>query len=390
MKIVHLTPYYAPAYPFGGVVRVVEALATGQAARGHQVTVLTTDAGNQAGARVRVLAEQRDGVRVLRARNALPLLRGRLNLSTPLHLTRLATPVLAEADVLHLHEFRTLENVLLTPLAQRLGVPMVLSPHGTLAHGTGRSRLKQAWDKWLSPALGGRIAQVIALNEAERTDAQALWAGFWRREHPTEFHVIPNGVDAQAFATLPDPAPLRARLGIAADERVLLYMGRLHPRKGADVLARAFLRANLPRVRLVIAGADDGLGAELARLADARVQLAGFLAGEERLQALAMAHAFALPARGEGMSIAVLEALAAGVPVLISPECYLPDVAEVGAGVVCAPSEEALASALPRFFTDDATHARMATAARALVAARYTWQRVLDALDGVYRACKRQ
>lgn len=384
MNIVHLTPYYAPAYPFGGVVRVVEALATHQARRGHRVTVLTTDALNQAGARVPSTSETLDGVQVLRARNAFPLLHGRVNLSTPLHLERVARATLETTDVLHLHEFRTLENALLAPLAHRLGVRMVLSPHGTLAHSTGRSGLKALWDRWLSPQVGYRIGDVVALTDAEREDAQALWAGFWRRERPTQFHTIPNGVDSETFANLPDPAPLRARLGIRDGERVVLYMGRLHPRKGADKLAQAFLRANIPHAKLVIAGADDGLGAELARLGDERVVLAGFLEGDERLQALAMAHVFALPAMGEGMSLAVLEALAAGVPVLISPECYLPDVATAGAGVICPPTADALANALPHFFVDANAHARMGDNARNLVRTRYTWAHIVTQLEAVY------
>ena len=116
MRIVHLVPYYAPAYAFGGVVRAAEGLCRALARRGHVVTALTTDALDRAGGRAAPPDEIRDGVRVLRLPNRLPALRARLNLSTPAGLQAALGPLLAEADALHCHEFRTVETVSYTHL----------------------------------------------------------------------------------------------------------------------------------------------------------------------------------------------------------------------------------------------------------------------------------
>ncbi len=179
MNILHLTPYYAPAYAFGGVTRAVEGMARALADRGHTVTVLTTDALSPTERCSGSPDELRDGVRVVRARNLWP--RGRLNLSSPLTMERLATDLLAEAEVLHLHEFRTVENLLVTPMAARRGLPMVLSPHGTLTLTTGRGGLKAAWDRLLSPLVARRIAAVIGLT-ALGSRGSAIRLGQLRRD----------------------------------------------------------------------------------------------------------------------------------------------------------------------------------------------------------------
>ena len=166
MRILHLTPYYAPAYAFGGVARAVEGMARAQVKRGHDVTVLTTDALDQRRRHRGPRDEAVDGVRVLRRPNVWPGLRGRLNLSTPRGMKQAAEAILRERSMsLHVHEFRTLENLLVTPVAQRLGKPIVLSPHGTLNLSTGRGRLKTAWDRLLSPGVALRVDHIVALSE---------------------------------------------------------------------------------------------------------------------------------------------------------------------------------------------------------------------------------
>jgi glycosyltransferase involved in cell wall biosynthesis len=108
------------------------------------------------------------------------------------------------------------------------------------------------------------------------------------------------------------------------------------------------------------------------------------LADEARLQALAAADLFVLPAVGEGFSMAVLEALASGVPVVVSPECHFPEVAPAGAGLVVEPAVAPLRDALRALLTDPERRATMGQHARELVRRHYTWSRVVAQLDEVY------
>ncbi|MEP7293254.1 MAG: glycosyltransferase, partial [Chloroflexota bacterium] len=372
MNIVHLSPYYAPAYAFGGVTRAVEGIARALTARGHTVIVLTTDALSQTERFTGALDAVQDGVRVVRVPNRSVMLRGRLNLSTPLGIGHAAADLLATADLLHVHEFRTAENLLVTPIATRLGIPIILSPHGTLTLSTGRGALKSVWDRLLSPVLARRFAAVVALTAAEADEARAAWASFGVDASNARFTIVPNGVDPDEFAHLPGRASFRARYNLG-DAPVCLFLGRLHARKGVEVLVRAFQQANLPNARLVLAGPDEGMLAALQPLLDQRITVTGYLSGADRLAALASADLFCLPAAGEGLSMAALEALASGLPVILSPGCNLPEAASAGAGLIVQPQVAPLASALRALLTDAPRRASMSAAARALVRDRFTW-----------------
>ncbi len=385
MRILHLTPYYKPAYAFGGVVRSVEGMATSLVARGHEVTVLTTDALDQQRRYTGAINETIDGVHVLRRPNVLPGLRGRFNLSTPRSMKQTAETILPSVDVLHVHEFRTLENLLVTPVGAKLRKPIVLSPHGTLALETGRGRFKGVWDRLLSPGIALRIDHVIALTQSELAEAKSLWARFGNRLRPIRFSVIPNGVDLGSFNRRELAAEFRKRYELG-DAPAALFMGRLQKRKGADVLIKAFKAANVADSRLLIVGPDEGMLPVLKALADGdpRIIFTGYLEGDARLGALAAGDIFALPAIGEGQPIAALEAMAAGAPVLLSPGCNLDEVEEAGAGYVVAATADAFADKLRLHLIDYAARRRMGERARQLVDERYRWDGVAERLENVY------
>ena len=386
MRILHLTPYYRPAYAFGGVVRAVEGLATAQARQGHQVTVLTTDALDQSTRLADAAEETIDGVRVLRRPNISTFLRGKFNLSTPRSMKKTAESLMQATDVLHVHEFRTVENLLVTPVAQSLRIPIVLSPHGTLSYATGRSHSKRLWDQLLSAALALRIDHVLALTENELEDVQALWARFGRRQIPTRFSVLPNGINPQDFVDLPPADGFRKRYRLE-DAPTVIYLGRLQQRKGLDILVKAFQRAAVEHSRLLIVGPDEGMLATIQSLAagDGRIVCTGFLGGDYRLQALAAVDLFALPAVGEGLPMAALEAMASGVPALLSTGCNLPEVATADAGFVVDATVDAFAEKLQLLLTNGDLRVEMGEAARRLVVEKYNWDGIAAELGVVYK-----
>lgn len=385
LHILHSTPYYAPAYAFGGVVRAVEGLSRALVRLGHQVTVLTSDSLNQTERYHGPIDEQRDGVRVFRVRNLSTWLRGHYNLSTPKGLSKIAESLLEEVDVVHCHEFRTVENILLTPVAEKLGTPMVLSPHGTLTYDTGRSRVKAIWDKLFSPQIARRFDHIAALTQDELQQVQALWPSFGRRRIPAAFSVIPNGIHLADFTNLPDTVAFRRQWHLG-DGPVVLFMGRLHARKGVDKLIQAFTQIDMPQARLLIVGPDEGMLEAVRPLADNRVIFTGYLDGDDRLAALAAADIFALPAVGEGLSMAALEAMACGLPVLLSPGCNLPEVAECHAGIIVEPQADLLAEALNTLLSDTALRQKMGQAARQLVEERFTWEQIARQYVSLYSA----
>jgi poly(glycerol-phosphate) alpha-glucosyltransferase len=139
----------------------------------------------------------------------------------------------------------------------------------------------------------------------------------------------------------------------------------------------------LPNARLVIAGPDEGARDLITRYVDER-SLIGFLGETERLAALDAADLFALPAVGEGLSMALLEALAAGLPALITPGCNMPEVVEYGAGLEVPRTVDALEDALYTLLTDAALRETMSHNARRLVRERFTWDVAATKLEAVY------
>jgi glycosyltransferase involved in cell wall biosynthesis len=393
MTVLHVVPYFAPAWTFGGVCRAVAGLARAQARMGHTPIVLTTDVLSRserlAPGEVRV-----DGVRVIRVRNLSQIARTRLNLSTPRGFGRAFARLTAPGnlEVVHCHELRTVETVRAAQLVRGDGPALVVSPHGTLPYSTGRSRLKRLWDAWLAPGALPAFDGVVALTEAEQADARALWSRYRVPLDPSQVWVVPNGVDPSEFAALPPRhiGRLQWRLG---EGPVILFMGRLTPRKGLDILMEAYaevVRA-LPRARLLIAGPDEGAGSasrDMARqlgVSD-RVVFAGPLTGEDRAAAFAAADVFALPAVGEGFALAVLEALACGLPAVLTPECHFPEIESDGAGLIVDRTPVALAAALRTLLEDAARLERMRQGARDLVSRRYTWTRIATEMHAAYQS----
>jgi glycosyltransferase involved in cell wall biosynthesis len=377
VNILHIAPYYAPAYAFGGVVSALEGLTQAQAQQAHQVTVLTTDALTRTERYTGPMRETRAGVQVIRIPNALYRLR-RWNLSSPIGLGRELKGL--SPDVIHLHEFRTVENFLALSTLKR--IPTVLSPHATLRYDTGRGLVKQVWDRLISPRVAPAVRAIVALTAQEQHEIEQVWHTFAATVPP--IHIVPNGVDLETFTHLPDGAPFRQRHNIAQQDTIILFMGRLHARKGVEVLVKAFQQANLPDAWLVLAGPDEGMEEYLRTIAGERVIFTGFIGGQERLQALSAADLFVLPAVGEGLSMAVLEALAAGLPVILSPECNMPETEARGAGLIVLPDVDQLAEALTQLINDPQRRAATGRSAQTWARETFAWDRIATQMAEIY------
>ncbi len=393
MNILHVIPYYAPAWAYGGAVRAATDLTCALVTEGHNVYVLTTDTLSPS-ERTSKSNEVIGGVVVNRVRNWSNTLRGRLNLSTPIRIGDTARRLIRQhaIDVIHCHEVRTVENLRVVPVANREGVPVVVSPHGTLPHGTGRGGVKQVWDSLFGRRLLPRFDQVIALTANEATDAHSVWESCGLTLPDERISVVPNGVHVADFAQLPSGETFRQqwRLGHGP---VVLFLGRLHERKGLHLLIPAFgeVVKQAPDAHLLIVGPDEGMLAKLTMLVDehnlaGRVTFTGLLTGNDRLAAFAAADIFTLPAVGEGFSMAVLEAMACGLPVLLTPGCNFPEVVAAGAGLVVERETSALSVALKDLLIDADCRDRMGRAAQDLIHMRFTWPHVIQQLEVVYQA----
>ncbi len=393
LNVLHVVPYYEPAWPYGGVVRAVTGLARQQVSSGHRVAVLTTDT---AGPSHRLPAGRvtADGVTVERVRNLSNSVRAKLNLSTPAGFGRTARQLIEELEigVVHCHELRTVENLGIGRIARQLDLPLVLSPHGTLPYGIGRGLMKKTWDQILGQRLLPRFDHVLALSEQEAGEVRVLWSRYRIPLGDDQLTVVPNGIHPGDFTKLPDREESRRRWNLAPGP-VVIFLGRLSRRKGLDLLIPAFadLVGQIPTARLLLVGPDDGMERQLRELAlhcniAPHVAFTGMLGGDSRLAAFRAADVFILPAEGEGSSMAALEAMACGLPLILTPGCNSPEVAAAGAGLIVPRDIASLTDALRTLLIDSERRLLMARRARELVLERYAWPRLVTRMDSAYQA----
>lgn len=271
---------------------------------------------------------------------------------------------------------------------RRTGRPSVAAPHGMLdpwavRRGWWKKRIV-GW--WFEDERLRRASVVRALCESE-----AMAIRSYGLTNP--ICVVPNGVEPPPAggAGLPPWAD-----AVEPGQKVLLYLGRLHPKKGIDALVAGWEQARRrePALRrdwrLVIAGWDQAGYERTLRQAVATggcgAWFAGPLYGAAKESALAAAAAVALPSRSEGLPMVVLEAWARSKPVVMTPSCNLPEGFAAGAALRADPEPGSLAGALCELAAmGDADRAEMGRRGKRLVDSRYAWQNVAAEYVSVLR-----
>jgi glycosyltransferase involved in cell wall biosynthesis len=387
LKIVHVVSTLDPAG--GGPPQVAVRLAAAQASLGHEVhLVFYASAADRArvGEQVQhvpnhdriVLHPVSDPgwVERLFARRARGVLRGLFRTADFVHIHGVWGGILRAAAV----------------MAGRAAVPYSFRPAGMLDPW---SLAQKRWKKKLALALGyrallARSAFIHVLNDDERRLIEPLGIG-------ARSAVLPNGVFIEEIDLLPSPGAFRSAHPELGQGPFIFFLSRLHPKKGLDVLAAAFseLARRQEQAHLVVAGPDEGAEKDFlervtrAGVAD-RVHVVGPLYGRDKRAALAEAACFCLPSRQEGFSVAITEAMACGLPVVISEGCHFPEVAEAGAGIIVPLDAGLLADALADLLADSTRAARMGAAGAALVRARYTWSAIAARSIALYQEIVRR
>ena len=385
MRILHVTPYSADAWAYGGIPRLMAALTRGLARRGHQVTVCTTDACDATSRLPSGVRRGSDpGLTLHVFPNVSNVLAYRLQFFMPLGLGHFLESRARTFDVAHLHACRNVPGAIAAHYLRTAGVPYVLAPNGT-APIIERRRLA----KWVFDLLAGRrvlegAARVLAVSKAEQRQLEAL--GVPSRT----IRLIPNPVNLDEFRSPPERGRFRKRFGFQT-ESVVLYLGQLTPRKRVDLLVRAFAQLRRPGARLVIAGNDMGTGAALQALVrsleiDQQTVFTGLLKAEERLEALADADVVVYPSEHEIFGLVPLESLLAGTPIIVVNDSGCGEIVTgVGGGIVLTPGDvDALRLAIDRILLEPSRWRVAAADAGRRVRDAYSADLVCEQLERVY------
>ena len=287
---------------------------------------------------------------------------------------QLVPPMLnADLDVLSVHGLWKYWSVGSQRWHRRTGRPYVVHPHGMLEPWALRNAM---WKKRVAALLyenqhlhGAACLRALSEAEAESIRSYGL-------RNP--ICVIPNGVD------LPDLPESKAKTQ-SANRKTLLYLGRLHPKKNISNLIRAWnetfnsQRGDGDRWVLAIAGWDQGgYESELRRVAaGTSVVFLGPQFGADKSECYRACDAFILPSLSEGLPMAVLEAWAHAKPVLMTPECNLPEGFEANAALRIGTTPEEIGASLRNLIQmSDADRIAIGARGRDLVAKNFSWPRI--------------
>lgn len=385
MKVLWVLPFYERAIVYGGPARSLPLLCQALAGQGVQVSVLTTNANGRA---------------VLDVPLGQPFYSGGVEVTYYRRVTaaRFAlAPGLAAAcsrrcpgfDLVHTAGLYTFPALAAVGLATARGVPVVLSPKGELMSWAlrYRARKKKAFMRLVGAGLLRRATALHCTDVLECQSVAALGLA-----NPT--YLVPNALDTERFRDLPPRGALRRALGIGDGEPVILCLGRLHPVKRPDLALQAFARiaGRFPVTHLLFAGPDEaGLEPSLRSTAAGlgcaeRVHFAGLLDGTGVLQALSDADLLLMPSASENFGMAAAEAMAAGLPLLISEGVGLARyVAESGSGRVTPLDAGAIAGHLADLLADPDALPDMGRRGQAAVASLFGLESVGRQLVDLYR-----
>jgi len=379
MKVLHVIPSLSRLR--GGPTFVVQSLASHQARAGVEVHVATTDDDGRGRQSVPL-------AKPLMADGATYWYFGRTTRTyeSSIGLTSWLLRHTSQFDLVHIHSVFTFPATVAAQIAWRRSIPYVVRPLGVLNRWglkSGRAWAKRLSIRLIERGMLRRAAAVQFSSVTERAEsAEACPLG-----HAV---VIPNPVEVDAPA---QRGLFRGQYPAIADRRIVLFVGRLDPVKGIELLMEAFaiVRQSSPRAVLVIGGSGDpayvqtlrGRAQELGVAND--VIWTGFLDKAAKGAALADADVFVAPSQSESFGLAAVEALAAGVPVVLGAGAGIAhDVVHAGAGLVISPDAGEVASAVERILNDGELAHQLGSRAQTLVRSRYRADAVAAQLVKLY------
>jgi glycosyltransferase involved in cell wall biosynthesis len=292
-------------------------------------------------------------------------------------------------DLVHIHGCWNFFGWSAARWCRRAGIPYVVSPRGMLhpwsfAHGRIAKRLAYLLHE--SHVLrDARFIHVTSEEEAEVVTRLGVNA---------RVVTVSNGVEVKEPASGDALDRFRRQISAGPDDFIVLYVGRLHPKKGLETLLQAFrpIALKRPRARLLIAGSGEAdylqrLRASARDLeAAGRVSFLGFLDGDQRRLAFATANAFAFTSHSENFGMSIAEAMAAGCPVVVGRGSPWPQIDAWQAGYWVENTSVQVTSALEALAADPAGARAMGQNGRRAVSQYLDWNRLAAQLVGAYRS----
>lgn len=387
LKILHVIPYFVPAWNFGGPVRACYELSKQLVQRGHEVTVVTTDVLDTSN-RIKIKNEIIDGINIKRYRNISK------NLASS-HKIFISLGMLLDAikfkkfDIIHLHDYPTMQNILFHRLCKNSNIPYVIQAHGSAGVYLNKGAIKHIFDSFWGYKILSDASSVIAVTQKEAEQYAHMGINV------NKIKILPNGIDLSHYTNLPRKGTFRAKYEIDKNEFMILYLGRINQIKGIDLLIKAFTKISnnsIKKLRLVIAGPDDGYLTQIKKLIqkkeiERQVVITGPLYDTDKLESYVDADVYVLPSNYEIFGITVLEACACGTPVIVTDRCGISDIVDGRLGVAVPYSEDKLGIAIMDILNNKKNQQLFRESGRLLVSQEFSWKRIVEQYEILCQQC---
>lgn len=397
MKILHVAHFFYPCLSAGGVVNASYQIASNQS-KDNDVKVISSDSCKE---RLKFPNGRYDvdvdGIKVDYFKNLSNGFKLKTMLDTPLAAPFKIRKDIKDYDIVHIHEHRQTLAIIASYFARKNNIPYIVQAHGSVLPFFQKEGLKNLFDKVFGFKILHNASCVFALTEVEKEQYLKMGVDEERIE------IVPLGINLGEYENLPSFGKFRSKFNIAENDKLILFVGRIHEIKGLGLLIDAFndlINQNYEKnsledtgghsIKLAIVGPDDGYLTELEDKIkeyslEENVIITGPLYKEEKQEALVDCDLFVMPSKYESFTTSGLEAMACSKPLVLTKNNHIHDWVDGNVGLACEDNKDSLREAIEKVLFDEELSQIFAENGRKLINEKYNWDIINDQILEIYR-----
>jgi glycosyltransferase involved in cell wall biosynthesis len=292
--------------------------------------------------------------------------------------------LLPSTDIVHINGYRSSLSLITAMMCREKNVPWVMQPHGGIRTVISNIQMKRVYDKLLGHSEINGLGALIALQDAEKE--QAINIGVPQNR----IYIVPNGIDFESYL-LPQKGEFRSQWGIPLKAPLIIFVGRINPVKGVDLLVEAFARLHNNHLSyLALIGPDDGYLSDIKNQVhslglESNIIFTGVLMDEPLWTAYQDADLFVLPCRSDTFPRVILESAYFGLPIVTTTGCEIADIVDNHMGTVVPIDADSISISIDLLLNNKELAREYGSKGRELVMNKYSTSAVSDEIEKIYQ-----
>ena len=326
------------------------------------------------------------GLKCFTLKNISNGIKTKLTIDTPISLIRYLKKTINDFDIIHIHEHRHSLAIATHRYAKKNNIPYVLQAHGSVLPFFQKEKLKEIFDNAWGFDILHDADRIFALTEVEKDRYLKMGVD------EDKIEIVPLGINLNEYNNLPEKGKFKSKYQIRNDEKLIVFLGRIHEIKGLDLLIKAFSRISDENVKLAIIGGDYGFLDTVKTLIkeyhiEDKVIFPGVLTGINKIEALVDCDIFVMPSRYESFTTSGLEAMACSKPLILTKNNHIHDWVKDNVGLTCEFDENELSNCIETLLNDEELCKQFGENGRKLIESKYDWTKVEKQIEEIYTYC---